>query len=121
MARVLVISEEQSILGFTRSVLENAGHTVIVAPTVSEAYDLLREDGVQVILADLHIPECQDPCVIASWRDEFQAVKIIALSGPATIADFLSLRMMGAYDVLQMPLVLQELLLAVDTALHEEP
>jgi DNA-binding response OmpR family regulator len=47
-------------------------------------------------------------------------VKIIALFDPTTIADFLALRMMGADDVLKMPISLEELLLAVDKVLHEE-
>jgi DNA-binding response OmpR family regulator len=120
MARVLLITEQESTSGFVCAALENAGHTVIVTSTVPEAGSLLRNDDVRVILADLHIPQCKDPCVIATWREEFQAVKIITLSDRAVTADFLSLRMMGADDVLRMPLGSEELLLAVQTALNEE-
>jgi DNA-binding response OmpR family regulator len=120
MARILVISEQNSIAGFVRTVLENAGHVVTVAPTAVEGGRLLREGDVQVILADLRLPECKDPCVIATWREEFQAVKIIVFSDRPIMADFLALRLMGADDVLRMPLGSEELLLAVRTALDEE-
>jgi DNA-binding response OmpR family regulator len=121
MARVLMISEQNSISGFVRTVLENAGHVVTVTPTALEGWRLLREGGVQVILADLHLPECKDPRVIATWRQESQAVKIITLADRTITADFLALRMMGADDVLQTPLGSDELLLAVQAALNEEP
>lgn len=120
MARALIVSDEQSTAGFVRSALEHAGHTVILAPSVDEAYHCLRNDGVEILLADLHIPQCQDPHLLAHWREEFHGVKILALSDAATVADFLALRMMGAQDVLQMPVELQELLHAVEVALSEE-
>jgi len=120
MARVLVISERNSISGFVRTVLENAGHVVTVAPTALEGWHLLREGGVQIILADLHLPQCKDPHVIAAWRQRFQAVKVITVSDRSITADFLTIRLMGADDVLQMPLGSDELLLAVQTALKEE-
>lgn len=120
MARVLMISEQNSTSGFVRAVLEDAGHMVTVAPTACEGSRLLREGGVQVVLADLRLSECKDPHVIATWRQECEAVKIITLADRAVTADFLALRMMGADDVLRMPLGSEELLLAVQTALNEE-
>jgi DNA-binding response OmpR family regulator len=120
MARVLLMSEQHPISCFVRTVLENAGHMVTVAPTAVEGGRMLREQKVELIMADLHLPECNDPAVIAAWRQEFQAVKIIALADRAVTADFLAIRMMGADDVLQMPLGSDELLLAVQTALNEE-
>lgn len=119
MARALIVSDAQSTAEFVRSALEKAGHTVIVAPSVWNADTCLRGDGVDVLLADLQVPECQDPNVIAYWREEFHGMKILVLSESVTVADFLSLRMMGAADVLQLPLAPGALLQAVHAALHE--
>ena len=121
MARALIVTDEEFTAGFVRSALEEAGHTVIVAPSVEEAYHRLRDEHIEILLADLHIPECQNPELLALWREKFHDLKILALSAPETVANFLALRMMGAQDVLQKPVGLRELLHAVQVALHEEP
>lgn len=121
MARVLVMSNDDTTTRFVRSVLEPVGHTVMVAPSVWEGLNCLRQERVELVFADLQMPECNDPHVIAKWREEFHRIKILALSDPRTVADFLTLRMMGTDDVLQMPVGLDELLHAVNEALHTEP
>ena len=120
MARILVVSDEKATTAFMQSALETAGHTVLVASSVWNADSCLRGNGVDVLFADLQLSECQDPNVIAYWREEFHGMKILVLSKSASMADFLSLRMMGAADVLQLPLAPGALLQAVHAALHEE-
>ena len=121
MARILVVSDEKATIALTQSALETAGHTVLVASSVWNADCCLRGDGVDVLLADLQLPECHDPNVIAYWREDFQEMKILLLSKPATVANFFALRVMGADDVLQLPLRPEALLQAVRATLHEEP
>jgi len=120
MARILVVSAENATVSLMQSALETAGHAVLVASSAWNADSCLRGDDVDVLLADLQLRECQDPNVIAYWREEFHGVKILVLARSATVADFLSLRMMGAADVLQLPLEAPDLLHAVNAALREE-
>ena len=120
MARILVVSDEKATIALTQSALETAGHTVLVASSVWSADCCLRGDGVDVLLADLQLPECHDPAVLAYWREEFHGMKILVLSDPAIVADYLSIRITGASDVLQLPLPPEALLQAVQAALHEE-
>jgi DNA-binding NtrC family response regulator len=120
MARILVVSDEKATVASMQSALETAGHSVLVASSVWSADTCLRGDGIDVLLADLQLRECQDPNVLAYWREEFHGMKILVLSESVTVADFLSLRMKGAADVLQLPLAPDALLQAVHAALHEE-
>jgi DNA-binding response OmpR family regulator len=58
MAGVLLVSDEPSTAGFVRSALEQAGYTVTLAPSVADADHWLRADSIDIVVADLHIPEC---------------------------------------------------------------
>ena len=122
MAHVLIISQQTTTSRFTHAILRNAGHRVSVATSAAEGHLILREDDTHVVFIDLNMPECHHLDMIVAWRGEFPALKIISLSWPNTVVDFLAIRMMGAHDVLQMPVGVHELLHAVQDALtHEVP
>jgi DNA-binding NtrC family response regulator len=121
MAHVVLISQQPTTSGFICANLQSAGHRVSLATTAGEGHRVLHADAAQVVFIDLNIPECYDLDMIAAWREEFPALKVLSLSWPNTVVDFLALRMMGAHDVLQMPVGVHESLHAVQDALaHDE-
>ena len=77
MARILVVEDDADQLEMRKLILEQAGHEVITAQTVSEALD--RLPGAQIILMDLRIPTPEDGMRLAEAAKGI--ARIIVLSG----------------------------------------
>jgi signal transduction histidine kinase/CheY-like chemotaxis protein len=54
--RVLVVDDEPDARELFASILEASGATVLVASSASDAFDLLTNEGAQVLLSDLEMP-----------------------------------------------------------------
>lgn len=117
MAHVAVMSQQTTTSGFIRAILQRTGHRVSVATSALEGHRMLQEDDVHLVFIDLNMPACHYLDTIVTWKETFPTLRIISLSWPNTIVDFMAIRMMGAYDVLQMPVGGHELLHAVQCAL----
>ena len=52
---VLVVDDDDSLRMLCRVNLELEGYRVLEAPTVERAQDLLRAEGVDVVLLDVHV------------------------------------------------------------------
>jgi DNA-binding response OmpR family regulator len=52
---VLVVDDDDSLRMLCRVNLEFEGYRVLEAPTVEAAQDLLRSEGVDVVLLDVHV------------------------------------------------------------------
>lgn len=55
-ARILVVEDNPLNLQLVRDILEYRGHEVVVATTVSEARDRLKEKLPHVVLLDIQLP-----------------------------------------------------------------
>jgi CheY-like chemotaxis protein len=120
MARVLVVDDEKQIRDLIRQMLEGAGHVVIEAPDGRIALRVFRENPAALVITDILMPEQEGLGFIRELRQEFPAVKIIALSGGSVKVGFDVLdvaRRFGAVTALEKPFQLEELLRAVNAAL----
>jgi two-component system NtrC family response regulator len=120
MARVLLIAADAPTRQMIAEALQGAGHTVSVTDNVKEGLASLGRGGIEVVLADLPRPEPEVMQAIVELRAQSSLVKILLIARNKQPMDFLSLRMMGANDVLRYPLPAEDLLHAVRQALREE-
>ena len=57
MSRILIIDDELPLRRVLRSILEQAGHTVLDAPERPRRMALWRREPTHVVLTDLFMPE----------------------------------------------------------------
>jgi DNA-binding response OmpR family regulator len=119
MARVLVIGVDHAARLLIKNSLECVGHTVDMTASFAEGSKNLSQSGSEVVLTNLHMPECEFLKSLAHFRAEFPRVRILTIASEHEAMDFLAVRMMGADDVLRQPLASRTLLDAVDQALYE--
>ena len=81
MARILVIDDDELLRGAVRVVLEAAGYEVIEASDGNVGLRLQREQGADLVLVDIFMPERDGLEVIRALRSESSQAKIIAVSG----------------------------------------
>jgi len=117
MARLLVIDDDTLTRKAWKVFLEQAGHEVSVAENGKEGCRVFQEQGADLIITDIVMPEMDGLEVIMKlWRDHPE-VKVIAVSGGT---DRLSAAMcltnasiLGALRTLEKPLRGSELVAAV--------
>jgi CheY-like chemotaxis protein len=82
---ILVVDDEQDVLDFLRTLLEDNGYTVRSALNGIEAMQLVREERPDLILLDLQMPEETGTGFYRKLRGkkELAAVPIIVVSGLA--------------------------------------
>ncbi|HZI22892.1 MAG TPA: response regulator, partial [Gemmatimonadales bacterium] len=81
MARILVMEDDPSFRNAVRVVLEAAGYEVIEAADGAVGLRLHREQGADLVLVDIFMPERDGLEVIRALKIEAPGAKIIAMSG----------------------------------------
>ena len=121
MARILVIDDDALLRRAIRVALEAAGYEVIEAGDGDAALHVYREQGADLLLVDLFIPEPDGLEVIRTVRGEVPGAKIIAMSGGGSLKlDLLAAAAaFGASRTLWKPFVPDVLLGAVRDLLGE--
>jgi DNA-binding response OmpR family regulator len=120
MARILVIDDDEQIRTTLRRVLELEGHEVLVAADGKEGVKLFREQGADLIITDIVMPDKEGLETIMELRRDFRDAKIVAISGGGHIDGECYLMMaeqLGAGHTLTKPFEREQLLAAVGEAL----
>ncbi len=122
MACILIIDDEEPIRETLRRLFEKKEYDVMEASNGKIALDMQRKKQADLVIVDLFMPEKEGLETIRELKQEFQDVKIIAISGYAGdgIKDFLnSARAFGAMRTFIKPFSSEEILGAVEELLEE--
>lgn len=107
MSCVLVIDDEEGTRHMLRAALERAGFSVVTAINGLDGMKRFHESTIDLVIADLIMPEMDGIETILSMLCERPEAKIIAISGGGGIQDPSLLSMahgLGANDVLAKPI-----------------
>jgi PAS domain S-box-containing protein len=78
---VLVVEDEEVVRGLVRQVLESAGFEVLVAENGEEALTLAADHRLDVLLADLMMPNLGGQAVAERLRETHPQLKVVYMSG----------------------------------------
>jgi DNA-binding response OmpR family regulator len=116
MARILVVDDDQVLRGALRIVLEAAGYNVMDAADGEAGLRLYHEQGADLVLVDLFMPERDGLQVIRALRAVIPQPRIVAMSGGGCIGRTEVLRAAatcGAARTLRKPFESCDLLAAI--------
>ncbi|HXF62917.1 MAG TPA: response regulator [Caldilineaceae bacterium] len=122
MARILVIDDNTSMREALCEMLRQAGHEAVDIASGRLAMQVHRNEPVDLIITDIFMPDTDGLEVIFTFRRDFPAVKIIAVSGGGSrgMVELLAVaRKMGAQRAFMKPFSWDELLAAVEELLAE--
>lgn len=121
MARILVIDDEEVVQTALTQLLETDGHTVIQALDGAKGLSAFRESPVDIVIADIFMPEMEGLGTIRELRRMNHDVQIIAMSGCGTTQSTILLELasqLGANAALKKPFQMQELRNSVNSCLE---
>ena len=120
MARILVIDDEAIVRRAVLRMLAAGGHDAVEAPDAAAGLRLWREQGADVVVVDIAMPDMTGFEVIGLLRSKGETVPIVAISGRLVVSDTEMLRhteSLGGVRLLSKPFSQDELLSAISAAL----
>ncbi len=121
MPRILIIDDEQSVRHVVRTILEQAGHTVLEAPDGRRGMALWRKESADVVVTDIFMSDKDGFEVILEIKNAATKPKIIAISGggQSGLSDLIpTALLLGADRMLLKPFDRQTLLTTVEEVLN---
>jgi CheY-like chemotaxis protein len=110
---VLIVDDDADVRLALQLALEAAGYSVRAAANAREALEAQRREPAEILVTDIFMPESDGFEAIQSFRSEFPATRIVAVSGGGDRVklDYLaSARLVGADATLQKPFDMEALL-----------
>ena len=118
--RILVVDDDASIRRTLEALLNRAGYEVIQARDGTEAVRLWREQGGDLVITDLHMPEKDGIQTIIELLSHSPGARIIAMSGGGQTKrlDLLgNASLLGAVLNIEKPFTISEMMTLVGRAL----
>lgn len=117
MSRVLVIDDNPDIRELIEFILQGAGYSVEVAEDGEAGLRSQRAQAFDIVITDIFMPNQDGIETIARLREEFPAVKVLAMSGGGSRAKgdgyLFTAREIGAHAVVTKPFDPEHLLTVV--------
>lgn len=119
--RILIVEDEDSVRNVVVRALEMCGYEIIEAADGDEALDIIHEEeeGFDVILSDIMMPEMDGPTLIEEAGDKIGKAKVIFMSGYAETAMRDKLEQIDGAGYLQKPFTLKKVAAVVKDAMAE--
>ena len=123
---VLIIDDEESIRKTLAGVLADEGYETATAASGQEGLDLLQEAQPSIIMLDISMePGIDGIETLRRIKEMRPELPVIMITGHGDIESAVKTIKMGAYDFIQKPLALEQVLLSVkhgldDSKLREE-
>ena len=83
--KILVIDDDDVSRCLIESALQFHGHQVLAAANGVSGMRLMRREQPDIVITDILMPEQDGLGIIMRMRQEFPAVKILAISGGGTV------------------------------------
>ncbi len=116
---ILVVDDEKNIRRTLRMVLEGEGFDVLEAGSAEEAFPILDDALVDLVILDVRLPGMSGVDALDRIRKERgqEALPIIVISGHASLSEAVQAVQRGATDFLEKPLDRDRMLVSLRNAL----
>ncbi len=115
---ILVVDDELDIRQLVKEILQDEGYSVYSAGNAEEARRLKLLYDFDLILLDIWMPDIDGISLLKEWHDETDFISpVVMMSGHGTIDSAVEAIKLGAYEFLEKPLSLAQLLLVVERAI----
>ncbi|UCD70876.1 MAG: UDP-3-O-[3-hydroxymyristoyl] N-acetylglucosamine deacetylase [Syntrophobacterales bacterium] len=116
--KIFIVDDEESILESLSGVLEDEGYQTIAARNGIEALEIFGREFPDVTFLDIWMPDVDGLEVLRRLKAQDPDGVIIMISGHGTIASAIKAVKSGAFDFIEKPLDMDEILLSLERALE---
>lgn len=116
--KILVVDDERSMREFLSIALSRAGHEVVTAESGEEALNLLPRQSFDLVITDLRMEKLTGIDVLKKVQESSPETEVIVITAYATPETAIKAMKAGAYDYIQKPFKVEEILLVCRRALE---
>jgi UDP-3-O-acyl N-acetylglucosamine deacetylase len=116
--KILIVDDEVSILESLGGILEDEGYQTITARNGIEALEVSDREFPDVTFLDVWMPDMDGLEVLRRLRAQDPDRVIVMISGHGTIASAVKAVKSGAFDFIEKPLNMDEILLSLQKAME---
>ncbi|GAB5538347.1 MAG: sigma-54 dependent transcriptional regulator [Salibacteraceae bacterium] len=118
MAKILIIDDDADVCALLKGFLTRKKHEVETAFSMSKGVSRLEKGKFQVVLCDFRLPDGEGLDLLHKIRSIDTQAKVIIITGYSDVKVAINCIRKGAVDYVTKPLHPEEILHAVDRALH---
>jgi len=101
--RLLLVDDEERFLNTTKILLERRGASTITAISGPEAFKILDEEDIDVVILDVKMPEMDGVEILRRMKKKYPSVEVILLTGHASVESAVEGLKLGAFDYVMKP------------------
>ena len=116
-ARILVVDNDEQILGLLTHVLESAGYVVEARPDGASALEALSAHRFDLVITDLAMPRPSGAAVLGAAKALEPAIPVVIITGRTSDEEEARLRVLGADEILLKPFQMGDLISVVERLL----
>lgn len=117
--KILIVDDDETIAGIFKDTIEAEDRTVTLCHDGLTAMDYIRQNGYDLILVDLVMPQASGLDILKFAKEVNPETVVMIITGYASLETALTAIKEGAYDYIRKPCKLEEIRLAVDNAIDK--
>jgi len=116
---ILLVDDDEQLCTSIGRMFERSGYKVTTAHDGREALDVLSDDNIDLVISDLRMPNVDGIELMEEIKRKKIDVPIIFLTAYGEIESYMDLMNMGAFEYLNKPLDVKEILRTARKVLAE--
>ncbi|OGB94796.1 MAG: hypothetical protein A2Z31_09790 [candidate division NC10 bacterium RBG_16_65_8] len=117
--RILVVDDEEQMRDLLAKVLERKGYQVVVCGDGTEALAVLEKEPADMVVTDVRMPGLTGMEALRAIKELNPEIVVIIMTAFGSIDQAVQAVKEGAYDYINKPFKIDEMLLTIDKALAE--
>jgi len=115
---ILIVDDEISILQSLGGLLSDEGFEVLTASNGYEALKVIDKESPDLVLLDIWMPGLDGIDTLQEIRKSNPFIQVIIITGHGTIETAVKATKLGAYDLIEKPLSIDKVIVAINNALN---
>ncbi len=117
--QTLVVDDDPVMASVVESMLEQAGHAVLVASRAEEALELILNEPIDLVVSDIVLPGMRGNELMCKARAELPELPFVLMTGHGSVKDAVRAMQDGAFHYLLKPIDPDEFALIITRALED--
>jgi len=115
--KILVVDDEEVVLGFLKEALEGHGYDVLLASSAARALEVLQENReCRMVICDIKMPDMDGMELLETLRKERPNLIIIMMTAYASWETITLSMQKGAYDYIRKPFSIEDVFWSIENA-----
>ncbi|TNF54716.1 sigma-54-dependent Fis family transcriptional regulator, partial [bacterium] len=119
-AKILIVDDEEKILQTMQGSLEDEDYEVLTAKDGQEAIDKVRAENPDLIFLDIWLPGMDGMETLKAIKEHDSNLDVVLMTGHGTMSTAIQAIKLGAFDFLEKPLSLDNILAVANSALEQK-